>query len=172
MEAGLLLSRQPGGDISVEVLGATAPRAESAEVPRTLPGGASPDRPLAGRDDLSAPATGFPPLAFDKDSRADSRTAPSSGHYRARGVVEPIHLIESQQLPFHLANIVKYVCRWEQKGGLDDLEKQIWYLRRFITLERLRRETVEGNEAVQQYLVEELRQNMQERVSDRQLRVR
>lgn len=62
--------------------------------------------------------------------------APLSGHYRAKGKVEPIHLIESQRLPFHLANVVKYICRYDLKNGLDDLEKARWYLDRHIMLMR------------------------------------
>lgn len=58
-------------------------------------------------------------------------------HYK--GVVEPIELIEAQGLGFHEGNIVKYVTRWQKKGGLHDLEKAKWYIERLIVLHSLRR---------------------------------
>ena len=64
-----------------------------------------------------------------------TQQAPGSAHYRAKGAIEPIHLIESQQLPFHLANVVKYCCRWDLKDGLADLRKARWYLERFLQLQ-------------------------------------
>ena len=63
-----------------------------------------------------------------------TRDAPYSSHYREKGNVEPIHLIESQHLPFHLANVVKYVCRHGMKDGMKDLEKARWYLDRYISM--------------------------------------
>jgi hypothetical protein len=52
------------------------------------------------------------------------------GHYD--GEVEPIDLIESQDLNFHQGNIVKYACRYPDKGGKDDIEKLIWYAERLL----------------------------------------
>lgn len=54
-------------------------------------------------------------------------------HYDAD--VQPIDLIEAQELGFHEGNIVKYVSRWDKKGGLEDLQKANWYLQRLIDIE-------------------------------------
>jgi hypothetical protein len=73
---------------------------------------------------------------------ADKASAPHASHYRG-GKVEPIDLIESQELPFHLANVVKYVTRahyyWRplpmsvgnKKEISKALDKAEWYLKRW-----------------------------------------
>ena len=30
------------------------------------------------------------------------------------------------------ANVIKYICRWKHKNGVQDLEKARWYLNRLI----------------------------------------
>ena len=47
--------------------------------------------------------------------------------------IEPIDVIESWQLNFHLGNVLKYLARSEHKGRkLEDLKKARWYLDREI----------------------------------------
>ena len=41
--------------------------------------------------------------------------------------IQPIEYILANKLPFCEGNIVKYVTRWKQKGGRQDLEKVIHY---------------------------------------------
>lgn len=53
-------------------------------------------------------------------------------HYRARGGVEPIDFITSNNLTFCEGNVVKYVARWKAKNGLEDLRKARWYIDRLI----------------------------------------
>lgn len=48
-------------------------------------------------------------------------------HY-ARGGIEPIDFIVSNGLDYLEGNIVKYVYRYKQKNGLEDLEKANQYL--------------------------------------------
>lgn len=51
-------------------------------------------------------------------------------HYAQGGApFECIELVE--QLDFCLGNVVKYVWRHEQKGGVEDLKKARWYLHRY-----------------------------------------
>lgn len=45
---------------------------------------------------------------------------------------EAIKVIEAWQLGFCDGNVVKYISRWRDKGGVDDLRKAAWYLDRFI----------------------------------------
>lgn len=33
---------------------------------------------------------------------------------------------------FDTGNCIKYLCRWSDKGGLDDLKKAQWYLNHLI----------------------------------------
>lgn len=48
-------------------------------------------------------------------------------HYN-HGEVQPIDLIRSQKLSFCEGNVVKYVCRYRHKGGMEDLKKALDYL--------------------------------------------
>lgn len=59
-------------------------------------------------------------------------------HYQSEMGLETIEVIEA--FTFDLkgieavdtANILKYVCRWKKKNGLQDLEKAMWYLQHLI----------------------------------------
>lgn len=56
-------------------------------------------------------------------------------HYKSAAGVEVIDVIEAFGLGFHEGNVVKYLLRWRQKGGVEDLRKARWYLDRFIEQE-------------------------------------
>ncbi len=58
------------------------------------------------------------------------------GHDQA--VVECIDYIESHAFDFLEGNIIKYVTRYEEKNGLEDLKKASWYLNRLIKREENR----------------------------------
>ena len=49
------------------------------------------------------------------------------GHYSQYGI-EPVDFILRNHLPFCEGNIIKYVCRWRQKNGREDLLKARSYL--------------------------------------------
>lgn len=62
-----------------------------------------------------------------------------SKHYKL-GKIEPLELIESQDLGFHLGNVVKYVVRarfYASKNTIEmvsALNKAIWYCERYREL--------------------------------------
>lgn len=59
-------------------------------------------------------------------------------HYNS-GKIEVIEAIEDWDLAFHLGNAVKYIARAGRKNPaklIEDLEKAIWYLRRFIEIRK------------------------------------
>lgn len=72
--------------------------------------------------------------------RGDLSASPGGSHYRT-GSVEPIELIEAAHLGFHEGNAVKYLCRWQRKGGTEDLRKARWYIDRLIAMQPERQET-------------------------------
>jgi len=41
-------------------------------------------------------------------------------------------VIEDWDLSYALGNVVKYICRYRDKGGVTDLKKAQWYLNRYI----------------------------------------
>lgn len=64
-------------------------------------------------------------------------------HYKIGGI-ETIDFIEAKDLPYHLANVIKYVSRAGRKDGADtiqDLQKANWYLVRYIALLQKRADT-------------------------------
>lgn len=63
-------------------------------------------------------------------------------HYN-QGKIEVIEFLEDQNLDFHLANTLKYICRAGKKDAdkeLQDLEKAAWYLARRIELVKAKTE--------------------------------
>lgn len=52
-------------------------------------------------------------------------------HYKALNP-EPIDVIEGWDLGYHLGNVIKYIARYKNKGGIIDLKKSMWYLKRYI----------------------------------------
>lgn len=64
-------------------------------------------------------------------SKAES---PAGEHYRQHGAVQPIDLIESFELGYHEGAVIKYVSRWRDKNGVEDLRKARWFLDRLIQI--------------------------------------
>ena len=55
-------------------------------------------------------------------------------HYNY-GKYEVIDVIEDWNLGFHLGNAIKYIARSGKKNkGNEDLEKAIWYIKRYISI--------------------------------------
>ena len=59
-------------------------------------------------------------------------------HYQSETGLEVIDVIESFTSDLKgieatdTGNIIKYICRWNSKNGLEDLEKAQWYLNHLI----------------------------------------
>lgn len=59
-------------------------------------------------------------------------------HYISKTGLETIDVIEAFTYDLkgaeatHTGNILKYICRWKNKNGIQDLEKAKWYLDRLI----------------------------------------
>lgn len=67
-----------------------------------------------------------------KHAQNDPVNHPS--HYTS-GNIEVIDFIEDQKMPYHLGNVLKYICRAGKKDPdkpIEDLEKAQWYLDRYI----------------------------------------
>ena len=47
-------------------------------------------------------------------------------HYKDM-VIQPFEFISKNELTFFQGNVVKYVCRYKRKNGVQDLEKIIHY---------------------------------------------
>ena len=55
-------------------------------------------------------------------------------HYQSGNGVEVIDVIDAftDVVAFDLGNVIKYVCRWKNKNGVEDLKKAKWYLEHAI----------------------------------------
>lgn len=58
----------------------------------------------------------------------------SGDHYKKKAI-QPVEYIHANGLGFCEGNVVKYVTRWKDKGGVGDLEKARHYLDILIQLE-------------------------------------
>jgi len=67
-------------------------------------------------------------------------------HYN-RGI-EMWDYAHSQNLSFFEGNIVKYVTRWKDKNGIEDLYKAKQYLDKLIEVERIEKDKEVGTESV------------------------
>lgn len=71
-------------------------------------------------------------------------------HYMSESGIEVIDVIdaftEDLEGPeaVYTANVIKYICRWKKKNGLEDLEKAKWYLDRLIC--RVKNEDAEDDQ--------------------------
>jgi len=50
--------------------------------------------------------------------------------------IEPITFVMTNQLPFAEGNVIKYIMRWRDKNGIQDLKKAKRYIDLIIELEK------------------------------------
>jgi hypothetical protein len=90
--------------------------------------------PLGFTEKASAmenPCMTLPPL--EAPTSALSKQV-SGGHYK-KLKIQPIEYIHANKVPFAEGNVIKYVTRWRDKGGIADLEKAKHILELLIELE-------------------------------------
>ena len=59
------------------------------------------------------------------------------GNHYKQYKIQPIEFIHQNNIPFIEGNIIKYICRWRDKGGKDDLLKVKHYVDLLLDLENL-----------------------------------
>lgn len=67
-------------------------------------------------------------------------------HYQSESGIEVIDIIDdfvADPGSYYKGNIIKYILRYEKKGGVEDLEKARWYLNRLIAYESVNAPTIE-----------------------------
>jgi hypothetical protein len=53
--------------------------------------------------------------------------------YYANKKIQPIDYILSNDLNFLEGNVIKYITRYKEKNGVEDLRKASWYLEKLIS---------------------------------------
>lgn len=61
-------------------------------------------------------------------------TQVGGSHYKDM-VIQPVEFIERNNLGFCVGNVIKYVCRYKSKNGIEDLQKAKHYLEILIDIE-------------------------------------
>lgn len=56
------------------------------------------------------------------------------GHYKSLPI-QPVEYIHANKIGYFEGNVIKYVTRWRDKGGVKDLEKAKHYIDLLIELE-------------------------------------
>jgi len=95
---------------------------------------------------MNTGASNFTTVALDCHTMTqDKNTNPLSmqiggGHYRHLRI-QPVEYIHANGIPYLEGNVVKYITRWRDKGGVADLEKAKHYIDLLIELESKRGQT-------------------------------
>ena len=55
------------------------------------------------------------------------------GHYAM--AIQPIEFIATNEIPYMEGNVIKYVCRHQNKNGAEDIRKAIHYLQMILEFE-------------------------------------
>ena len=74
----------------------------------------------------------------DLDTLTISDNVNHPKHYKSESGLETIDVIEAFTSDLKgvqatdTGNVIKYICRWKKKNGLQDLKKAMWYLQHLI----------------------------------------
>lgn len=79
-------------------------------------------------------------MPYTKESmyEAHDKMVSHPPHYQSKTGLETINVIEAFTEDLHgieatdTGNVLKYMCRWKSKNGLQDLKKARWYLDHLI----------------------------------------
>lgn len=66
-------------------------------------------------------------------------------HYK-NFAIQPVEFIHKNNLGFIVGNIIKYICRYKDKNGIEDLQKAKHYIDILIQLESTSIDTRESND--------------------------
>ena len=59
-------------------------------------------------------------------------------HYKQRAI-QPWDYIAANNIGFFEGNAIKYLTRWRDKGGVEDLKKAQHYIQKLIELQRVQK---------------------------------
>ena len=76
----------------------------------------------------------------DGDYESKDKMVSHPSHYQSKNGIEVIDVIEAFTEDLEgieavcAGNAIKYLCRWNKKNGVQDLEKSIWYIQKLINV--------------------------------------
>ena len=84
---------------------------------------------------------------MDKNYHCKDNMVSHPKHYKTSSGLETIDVIEAFTSELKgieavdTSQVIKYICRWNKKNGLQDLEKAQWYLTHLINVVKNRKDT-------------------------------
>lgn len=60
----------------------------------------------------------------------------AGGSHYLEFAIQPVEFIYTNKIPYIEGNVIKYVSRWKNKGGVADLYKAKHYIELLIEMER------------------------------------
>jgi len=75
-------------------------------------------------------------LAESMGLKNNALSAQVGGTHYAKQKIQPVEFIHANNLGFCEGNCIKYLCRWQDKGGLQDLDKAKHYIEMLIEMEK------------------------------------
>ena len=70
-----------------------------------------------------------------QENKSALETQVGGNHYKDLKI-QPIEFIHANNIPFCEANAIKYLCRWRNKNGIEDLKKARHYIDLLIQMEK------------------------------------
>jgi hypothetical protein len=84
-------------------------------------------------DNNNLPKSGYTPTRIPNDTSALSSQIAGT-HYKDMPI-QPVEFIQKNHIGFIEGNIIKYICRYKNKNGAEDLKKVIHYAQLLMELE-------------------------------------
>ena len=60
------------------------------------------------------------------------------GNHYKQYAIQPIEFIEKNNIPYIEGNVIKYLVRWREKNGIQDLDKAIHYIELLKEIEKFK----------------------------------
>lgn len=79
-------------------------------------------------------------VTLPTDYESEDKMVSHPSHYQSKNGIEVIDVIEAFTEDLEgieaicTGNAIKYLCRWKNKNGVQDLEKAMWYLQHLINV--------------------------------------
>lgn len=89
-------------------------------------------------DDLEAVELIAPASHAGENYESTDELVSHPAHYQSKNGLEVIDVIEAFTADLmgieatDTGNVIKYICRWKHKNGIQDLENAMWYLQHLI----------------------------------------
>lgn len=75
------------------------------------------------------------PDSLTQSQTQDSNDIQIGGKHYKKCLIQPWNYVHANGLDYFQGSIIKYITRWKDKGGVEDLRKAKHFLEKYIELE-------------------------------------